>query len=160
MRRVISLLLMPFCLIGQGVPHTHWGTGVCEPHDHASRSHVHLHGAVQDNHSHGHHAHHHGANIAAHHHDDDDAETLPTLPAFTTIADHDADAFYVNGNTPTNGRRPADQIASTDDLAASVFSHTRLTDPHCARLGRCFGVAPPGSAGHLPLYLANASLRI
>ncbi len=42
MRCAISLILIPMCLFGQGLPHSHGGSDISEPADHAVRPHVHL----------------------------------------------------------------------------------------------------------------------
>jgi hypothetical protein len=156
MRRVIALFLIPMCLFGQGMPHSHAGTGVCEPEGHAARPHVHFdhHDAVA---AHGHH--HADAADRDHHHAPVTSEKSKSH-AFAPVADHDADAFYFTTLNSSLARR----LTANNNRHSRMFEHTAA---QCWGMvltlsgrGETSGVAPPGGVADLPILLRTASLRI
>jgi hypothetical protein len=160
MRRVIALLLIPMCLFGQGMPHSHAGTGVCEPEGHAARPHVHLHCG-----------HDHDEVVAAHDHHHADAANHDHLqvrvtsertnaPAFAPIADHDADAFYLGNVVPSVGCKQTVNSRNEGQWFASDTGNQGFFASLVPGRGEFSGVAPPGFVTELPILLRTASLRI
>jgi hypothetical protein len=146
MRTLLSLLLIPFFVLGQVLPHSHAGTGVNEPDDHAVRPHVHL--------SIGHSHHHHDG--SDHHHADVVSEALVAVACLSPRVDHNSDAIYLVPSTSTVGR------VSTA-LSICVASFPAINDcwgyQPVVALTRRFGVAYQRYDG-LPIYLLVASLRL
>jgi len=150
MNRFLSLLLIPFFVLGQALPHSHAGGGVDEPDGHAVRPHVHL-SAL---HSHGDH-HHDGDH---HHHDvndddqgDDFGNGLSSLPG-----DHDSDAIYLGKSTST--------VSRSSTIAKLNLSYDRpiitgLADRQETRASPCELASQDRSVG-LPIYLLVRSLRL
>lgn len=142
MGRLLSLLLIPFFVLGQCVPHSHAGSGLAEPDGHAIRPHVHLHG-----HDHGHdHAHEHA----------DEGESTSANDSLSPAAEHDSDAVYldVSGQSLTRTSvaigievHSADWVAFSVPLTFDVRSRRRTGDP-------------PDRYRTLPIYLLTASLRL
>jgi hypothetical protein len=160
MRRVIALLLIPMCLIGQGMPHSHAGTGVCEPDGHAARPHVHLHCGHDHQEAVEAHGHDH-ADAADHdHHQATMASERTQAPVFAPVADHDSDAFYLGNVVPSVGRK---QIVNSRD-EGPLFAGSTANQEYFASLvpgrGKFSGRAPPGFATELSILLRTASLRI
>jgi len=151
MRSLISLLLIPFFVLGQVLPHSHAGTGVGQPSDHAARLHVHVPGG----HSHHHHHHRTGQN---HHHDDDAGVTdkVDENGFCGLLIDHDADAIYLAASTRLVVRVvAADRVDASSDAAVIDCWLEREIQPRPG--GR---IAPPERHAGVPIYLRIASLRI
>ncbi|WDQ18076.1 hypothetical protein [Rhodopirellula sp. P2] len=154
MNRFLSLLLIPFFVLGQASPHSHAGSGVVEPEGHANRPHVHLLASQshdEDGHHHGH-SHFGGDDDAS---EDGDGETngvsLSSLPA-----DHDSDAVYL-GQSGTAVARSS--MILDIDLACLVFASSEAV---------CWPLEGQSRVHHsfldrgspLPIYLLVRSLRI
>ena len=160
MNRLVSLLLIPFFVLGQAMPHTHAGTGVTEPNGHDLRPHVHLNG-----YTHGHH-HPHGH---AHSHDDDHNHAAPREQASTgeragpisrliPSTDHDSDTIYfaASGDCLT---RVLASLSGEVDAADSVVMALLWPIAVEARLRACT-CGPPDRYATLPIYLLTASFRL
>jgi hypothetical protein len=152
MNRFVSLLLIPIFMLGQGLPHSHAGTGVLEPDDHASRPHVHL--SVG-------HSHHHGDDHdhADHEHNDDTVTSEANSHGNTSYSlprEHDDDAIYVGQNIASVARSTAPFSVDFGDFGyADEYQREQLAfSPKILRLS-----SPDRYAG-LPIYLLVASLRL
>ena len=158
LRRVLSTVLI-FPLLGSqlpAMPHSHAGTGISEPNDHAARPHVHLHG----------HGHHHHGDGHSHHHHAPVANSKPVkvkrtpITAVNAVGEHGDDAVYLpEGSTysPTSKSlswKPVSQITATLDL------HIAVTESTTSQSEAMFSRPPPGSTWSTPLYLRTLSLRI
>lgn len=149
MSRLVSLLLIPLCLLGQPMPHAHSGSDANTPKDHDARPHVHIGGG--HSHSHGK-AHHHGA-AAGHHHDDDG----PVQNAVSSLADHESDALYLSDFRADGSLKKVQ--SPTDAIPLSVV--WELVWPVVQSESPCWNVMqPPDPFGGMPVYLRTASLRI
>jgi hypothetical protein len=148
MARLVSLLLVPFFVLGQALPHSHAGTGMFEPDGHSIRAHIHVAGG-----------HHHDHDGDEHHHvDQSDATGSRTArsTAFSAATDHDSDAFYLAETNWTASRTVATpQI----DSAVLVWTSFVPSVERAAHEGSRFGNPPDRYAG-LPIYLLTASLRL
>ncbi|MEO8269183.1 MAG: hypothetical protein ABI557_05655 [Aureliella sp.] len=151
MNRFVSLLLIPFFVLGQALPHSHAGTSVEQTNDHASRPHVHL----SSDHSHDlHHAetsHHHNGEVD-YFDSANAAGTSVSSPPFS----HDADAIYLAASTSLASRVVATQKiywASDEVIVDCLFKLAAV--PKAG--GR---VAPPERCASVPIYLLVSSLRI
>ncbi|QEG41304.1 hypothetical protein [Roseimaritima ulvae] len=142
MTRFISLLLIPFLVLGQCLPHSHAGSGVAEPDGHALRPHVHLHA----------HDHAHGD----HHEHADESESSSPSDSLSPAADHDSDAVYLIASgqslTRTSGAietevHSADWIALPVSLTVDIRPRWRTSDT-------------PVRYRTMPIYLLTASLRL
>lgn len=156
MRRFVSLLLIPLYLIGAPMPHSHCGTGVVEPNNHATQPHLHLAGGHDHSHSHSaSHGHQHSA--ALDHHDDEDSGSTGSEPSVTPRTDHDADALYLTDQTSDGRRHVVEPPTGAFALQAIVVDDDRL-----GRQKAHFKWAwpPPDADGGLPIYLRISSLRI
>jgi hypothetical protein len=149
MSRLMSLLLIPLCLLGQPMPHAHHGSDVSTPKGHDTRPHVHIGGGHSHSHEKGHH---HGV-AAGHHHDDEGrAQT-----AVSSLADHENDALYFS-DFPADGSLKRGQLP-TDSIPLLVV--WELIWPSVQDEWPCWLVMhPPDLFGGLPVYLRTASLRI
>jgi hypothetical protein len=142
MNGLLSLLLIPFFVLGQTLPHSHAGTDVAESSGHALRPHVHLHG-----HEHSHDDHHKHA---------DESDTTSPWDLLSPTAEHDSDAVYLAASgqlvTRVCGAFGLD-FDSTDWGAVSlpIVVDTR------SRTGTS---DPPDRYATLPIYLLTASLRL
>ena len=150
MNRLLSILLIPFFVLGQTLPHSHAGSGMVEREDHASRPHLHLSSA--DSHDHDGevdpgHDHHHGGKAS------DESTKTKSLSA---TLDHDSDAIYVVQSNSTLARSTAFAKLSFVFICtlSEVFAD-RLDRPCLHRSNQL----PDRSAG-LPIYLLVASLRL
>lgn len=142
MNRLLSLLLIPFFVLGQALPHSHAGTGVAESSDHALRPHVHLHG-----HEHAH----------DDHHDHADSDESPSrIDLLLPADDHDSDAVYLAASAQSLTRvsgslavdvHLADWAAIPMPITVDTRSRYRTSDP-------------PDRYATLPIYLLTASLRL
>jgi hypothetical protein len=146
MHRIVSLLLIPLCLMGQFFcPHSHVGTVVDEPIEHSSRPHVHL-SASYD------HQRHH--QVADHCHDGEDPVAPETASPLT---DHDRDALYLADSTCDSRILVVRQMVDFPP-ASGVWSAVPTPTPQCASIEGIFNPLDP--YGGLPIYLRIASLRI
>lgn len=146
MNRFLSLLLIPFFVLGQCLPHSHASSGVAEPDGHALRPHVHLHGHVHDD-------------VHArddHHEHADEGESTSPNDSLAPAAEHDSDAVYLVASgqslTRTSGAigievHSADWVAFSVPITVDVRSRWRTSDP-------------PDRYRTLPIYLLTASLRL
>jgi hypothetical protein len=146
MNRVLSLLLIPLFVLGQCLPHSHAGSGVAEPDDHALRPHLHLHGHAHDG-VHAHDDHHQHAS-------EDDSASQDAL--LSPAAEHDSDAVYLAASSHSLTRasgtiglefHSADWVAFSDPLPVNLRPGWRTSDP-------------PDRYRTLPIYLLTASLRL
>ena len=150
MSRLISLLLIPLIVLGQGLPHAHAEDGMCVPSDHGSRPHIHW----DLGHHHDCHDHddcgEHGPESTNDHEDPDLASSPPS--------DHDSTAIYLASGTFCLVR-----VDDSPDLG-SLIVYTLAASPlvtdglhwsstHAPR-------AAPNRLAKLPIYLAIASLRL
>lgn len=160
MNRLVSLLLIFSLLLVQALPHSHAGSGVVEPGDHASRPHIHLslHGDSHG-HSHGQHpgvAHSHSAH--SHHDSSDHLDELVEGGAsyLYGVSDHDHDAIYIAGSTFSRHRLTANGVSthfiSPHGLMAERFCHQRTSESEVS--------TSPLRQRPLPIYLLIASLRL
>lgn len=172
MNRLTSLLLIPFFVLGQAVPHTHAGTGVTEPNGHDLRPHVHLNGHTHDHHHPHGHAHPHGqahSHGHAHSHDDDHNHAALHEQASTgeqagpnsrliPPTNHDSDAIYfaASGDCLT---RVLASFSGVVDAADSVIMALSWPIAVEARLRAC-PCGPPDRYATLPIYLLTASFRL
>ncbi|EMI17602.1 putative secreted protein [Rhodopirellula maiorica SM1] len=146
MIRFVSLLLIPFFVLGQALPHSHAGTGVAEPEGHSLRPHVHLH---SHDHHHGDETHHHDHHAAE---DDLATDAQGLLPA----PDHDSDAFYLaaSGQSLTRHTQSIEVDVHVADWDAFLLPFAVDTRCHY-RIS-----VPPDPHATLPIYLLTASLRL
>lgn len=160
MRCAISLLLIPMCLFGQSLPHSHGGSRMGEPADRAARPHVHLH-ASHHHHHHGdgvEHDHHH-AKVEKHSSHHRGAKKQLKTPAFMAQADHDEDAFYVEVTVPSITRQVPVKATAVGRLVDSIISHQVVSVTSPLASGHS-GAAPPGYCADLPILARTFSLRI
>jgi hypothetical protein len=151
MRPLISLLPIPFFVLGQSLPHSHAGTGVEHSSDHGGRPHVHFSGS----HSHD------NRHVEASHHHDREAEHSESvgvagIGVSCPPLDHDADAIYLPTSTSFASRVVvSDQIDWVSD-DARIYCWLELeVQPKPG--GR---ITPPQRNDGIPIYLLVASLRI
>lgn len=141
MHRFISLLLIPFFVLGQGLPHAHAGTGVAAPDRHAARPHVHWSG-----HDHGHHDHDvHAAELES-------AGGCSLLPS----SEHDSDAVYLAASTGSATRLSG--VVLFDVCSLNQGAGIASLDNGLRMWCRCGD--PPDRFATLPIYLLTASLRL
>lgn len=147
MNRLVSLLLVPFFVLGQALPHSHAGTGVLQPDGHSTRAHFHLVVGHHQDHDYEH----------DHHHTGDQAEAGHSESAALSVpGDHDSDAIYLADTDWTVSRTvSAPQVDSTavvwTSFVPSVGREVRL----CCRMEH-----PPDRDAGLPIYLLTGSLRL
>ena len=100
MRRFISLLLIPMFVLGQVLPHSHAGSDIVAPDEHADRPHIHL---SVHHHHHGEHAEHGHHGTDDHEHDGDHGTPQDSS------TEHDSDAIYLI-DCDLAGSRSADSV--------------------------------------------------
>lgn len=146
MTRLVSLLLVPFFVLGQALPHSHAGTGVVEPDGHSIRAHIHLSGD-----------HHHDHDGDEHHQSADaTGPKTATSAAISVPADHDSDAVYLADTDWTASRTvAAPQVDSTEVVWTSFAPSVGRDISLGWRLDH-----PPDRYAGLPVYLLTASLRL
>ncbi|WP_146516491.1 hypothetical protein [Rubripirellula amarantea] len=147
--RILSLLLIPLFVLGQSLPHSHLGSGIGTPSDHANRPHVHLGGG---------HSHHDDGD---HHHDHDETGVDDLACSATGFAlslphQHDSDAVYLASASIAVGRSAA--APSTDAVSVDACLSIESARPHVP-------MSSPRNVsarryGGLPIYLLTASLRL
>lgn len=166
MCRWVSLVLIPLLLVGQsfGMAHTHQGTGVAEPKDHAARPHFHTHGGNGRRH---HHHHHSYGNTTANglgrvkHRHHGEAHESPEAASWRSAADHDDDAVYVSTAVTLGvGRRLAADDSGAQAIVGLDAGTTEKTWERATDNGLVLGLPPPVPLSRIPLYLRNLSLRI
>ena len=153
-RRIISLLLIPLLLAGQGlcVAHTHQGTHTGEPDGHSARPHFHVYGVAE---------HHHHQADHSHHHDADDDQEESAVPAIEPVADHDADAVYCSETVAIGaGRQSKSELTLKQLIAVSFWQSPATPDIDPVNRGNSSGRPPPLCAARCPIYLRTLSLRI
>ncbi|WP_145271610.1 hypothetical protein [Planctomycetes bacterium SV_7m_r] len=159
MNRLVTLMMVPFFVLGQALPHSHAGTGVVVPDGHLARAHFHLFGDHHHDHNHGHH-HDHDGDKHQHHKSVEQADATDANPATSaTISlptDHDSDAIYlIDADGSANRIATAPQGDSTA-TGWTTFPLSNGRDRHVAhRLGH-----PPDLGTGRPVYLLIASLRL
>ncbi len=147
MYRFISLLLIPFVVLGQGLPHSHTGIGVSKPNGHSLRPHVHLH-SLDYAHAHAEHA---DSNQQASSKDKKSIHGDFVSP----VADHDSDAIYLLATTELIRTCPSIVI---DFLVAdwAAYPSPAVVLEQCRyRTGD-----PPDKHAGLPFYLLESSLLL
>lgn len=153
MRYLLPMILIGIQLAqGMAVPHSHAGTGVAEPAEHAQRPHFHLCLPSHHEHPHGH----------CHPHRGIGEEPL-TLPADPEVppADHDSDAVYFSDALPV-GRVMSSSGAS--DHWQQFLPAPGVMMPSVATLPAVVpprSLSPPGGGHfHCPIYLQTLALLI
>lgn len=155
MRGCFTLILIPLVVVGQGfaAPHSHQGTHVATPAEHASRPHFHVgsHGrlAIAG------HSHHHGA--GAHHAGHGPHNHRPVVARHAY--EHDADAVYCSGSaTSTLGRQVR---VEQGKLTLMVAQLSLLAPADSGKLGLTLlnHREPPSLRSGLPLFLRNLCIR-
>lgn len=148
MSRLVSLLLIFSLLLVQSLPHSHAGSGVDQPDDHALRPHIHLslHG-----HSHGEHQGH------GHSHHDHLNEHAPAgATCLYGVHDHDDDVIYLAGSTFSRHRLSANGVPTH-----FTSLHGNTPERFCLRQASgSEAITPPIRQRPLPIYLLVASLRL
>ena len=152
MRLLISLMLIPFFVLGQGLPHSHAGTCMDQTSDHAERLHVHVSGGHSHDQDHADEGHHH----------DDEAGGYGSKSADEGFGfcglpiEHDADAIYLAASTSLVGRVVAgDQIdVSRYAVVIDCWLESEIQPKPAGR------IEPPERYAGVPIYLLVASLRI
>jgi hypothetical protein len=150
--RLLSLLLIPMFVLGQMMPHSHAGSGMVEPDDHASRPHVHL--SVD-------HSHHHGDDhdhADGEHNDDavnNEADSHGNT-GYSLPREHDADAIYLGHSIALVARSAAPHPVDFSDCG---WAEEYQRDPR-ASLPEILRSTAPERYGGLPIYLLVASLRL
>ncbi|TWU22393.1 hypothetical protein Pla52o_34490 [Novipirellula galeiformis] len=149
MIRFVSLLLIPFFVLGQALPHSHAGTSVAEPDGHALRPHLHLHS----------HDHHHGDET--HHHDHADRhageeDLAADAQGISPAPDHDSDALYLAASEQSLTRHSQSITIEVQAADWDVFIVPYEVDTRC----RYRTSDPPDPMAALPIYLLTASLRL
>ncbi len=158
MDRVLTLLLIPILMLAHVLPHSHVGIATDQPDDHAARPHIHL---ASHDHHHGHS--HEEAQVS----DDDDhgdfirlstdaEHRVPGFYRFYRLDDHDSDAIYLAGSTPTYGR-PSGMDSPDGGVVPAVSEPGLIADFPTTRL---VSAIPFRRSSSLPIYLLTASLRL
>ena len=151
MRPLISLLLIPFFVLGQSLPHSHAGTGVVHSSDHDARPHVHFSGG---------HSHDNRHVEASHNHDHESVHSESVGVSGIGVScppfDHDSDAIYLPSSTSFASRvvvsDPMDWVS--DDARIYCWSEFEVEPKPGGRIA-----VSQRNAG-IPIYLLVASLRI
>lgn len=149
MYRVLSTLLIPIVLLGQGIGlgHSHEECGVAEPLVHSSRPHFHAHG------------HRHCHQTGDHEHADTKgaAASSGDTQQIRSAMEHDADAIYLSVGCQNSDPRSRNRISGRVEKDFSVLWHhaavvvTALTNyqSHCQ---------PPPICEKRPIYLRTHSI--
>ncbi len=144
MSRVVALLLIPLCLLGQPMPHAHSVAEHDQRSKHDGRAHIHL----GHSHHHGHHAH------GDHHHHGDEAP----LQSVSELPEHDADAIFL-GDFHASGSLKKVDVPQCPLMTALLWSWLTPilvdVDQHSS-----YVLSPPDPLGGTPVYLKTTSLRI
>jgi hypothetical protein len=146
MNRIVSLLLIPFFVLGQALPHSHAGSGIAEPGGHTERPHVHVS------------THHHDHGNAAHSHSDHQSEggNPVNSDGVTSANEHDSDAVYLVAS-PDLMTLPTQSTA-----VRGVVANWQVAVLPLAAKSECQfrSGAPPNRYAALPIFLLTASLRL
>lgn len=167
MRTLISIVLIPLCMLGQCLPHSHTGVSAHSLDDHSSRPHVHLSGGHHHGPNDDHHPHDGPVNLEQEHHHSafgDDEIDQPCLvqsdskpcAVIAVPADHDSDAIYFAD--PSYAVKLAGSVPKVDalDLACGSFSPRVLGGAGVhKRVGH-----PPDRFASLPIFLTVSSLLL
>ncbi len=168
MHRLLTLLLLPFFVVGNSFAHTH----ECSAHsrDHDRRAHIHVGG--NSHHDHGHHDHEHAthAHSAAseHHSSRSSRDRQPHFhetfqdsgkserEAIRLSCDHDSDAIYLIAIefAVTNPERAAAE--GSPQVALETRQHAFVNFRAKAAIYQPFQARHPAR----PLYLLHAALRL
>jgi len=145
MNRFVTILLIPFLLVGNALAHSH-GMAAHQSTNHG-RAHIHVASAPQ----HGHHSHdcddhHHG-----HDHASDEHESAPITPV-----EHDSDAIYLA--SADDAYTPTDRVSL--ELGSSCFFDAPLCIVDDSRPPAVLSCPCTASTPELPLYLLHAALRL
>ena len=154
MRRVLSLMLIPLVLAGQGLcfAHTHQGTHTGEPDGHSTRPHFHIHGVAE---------HHRHQADHSHHHDAGDDQEESAVSAIEPIADHDADAVYCTETVAIGANRQSKSELTVKQLISVLFWQSpAIVEISTVNRGNSSGRPPPLCAARCPIYLRTLSIRI
>lgn len=148
MRQILSLLLVPLCLLGQMVcPHAHCGTEVTESLAHSARPHIHLSGGHEDCHG------------LAHGHRDQDHSNSDEKPFWSEspLTDHDHGVLYLTCHDFGSRIVVAKQTIDLAPLAVLSPTTAKLdSELHC----RFVSCKSPPEPGGLAIYLRDSALRI
>jgi len=145
--RLFACILLISSLLQHGVavPHTHEGSGIHDPAEHASHPHFHLSG----------HSHHVGAHGAAHRATPAHAAEHAGEFGRAASCDHDQDAVYVSASSTVNAvERSTVSLPPMQGLVTMIdtLSDTRSV-ADCAR--------SPGRYGdRVPIFLASTRLLV
>ena len=149
MRCTISLILIPFCLLGQPMPHSHFGLSTAESKGHSERPHIHVCGG---------HRHDHGSNGHTHTHHSHPRSESPLIPTDRGHEpDHDHDAVYLS-NCIYDARFPV--VQRTSDAITLIGMWITTSDLGQLRISCDCAIDHRDPYGGVPLYLSIASLRI
>lgn len=160
LRRVLITILI-FPLLGSQVPampHSHAGTAMAEPEDHAARPHVHLH-------LHGHNHHHSGGQGHQHHAPHVQPKMVKSSSNVATVAiglagDHDDDAVYLPEDSTYSPTGKSVSWQSFSQITGMLNLDISVSESTTAQSEGMFSRPPPGSTWSSPLYLRTLSLRI
>jgi hypothetical protein len=145
MNRLVTILLIPFLLVGNAFAHSH-GAAACQSANYG-RAHIHVASAPH----HGHHSHDSDGHHHGHGHESDEDESVAVRPV-----EHDSDAIYLasadDAFTPTN--------RVSFELGCSCFFDAPLCIVDDPRPPAALSCAPTASSSELPLYLLHAALRL
>lgn len=164
--RLLCLLLVSLMLANQGLclAHSHHGTGVAVPKDHASRPHFH----VGDHDHHDHHDSTHGQDQQSDHsHGNQSDRDCPldeqdtALPkAMAPIGEHDSDAVYCTSSVPVARNGNSVNVLSAKDVVLAPIFHVASQGNRSFCAGPIRGQPPSVFETACPIYLRTLSLRI
>lgn len=145
MNRFVTILLIPFLLVGNALASSH-GMPALQSANHG-RAHIHVASAPH----HGHHSHESDGHHHGHHHECDEHDSSPVTPG-----EHDSDAIYLasadDAFTPT--------VRVSIELGCSCFFVAPLCIVDDYRPPAALSCTPTASPPELPLYLLHAALRL
>lgn len=155
MHRLISLLLLPFFVVGNSLAHIH---GLAA-HQSPSQGRAHFHVGGSSHHGHGHHVHnHHEAHAQLHDTPPHglDEKRATTLSTRITPVEHDSDAVYVVGS---------DLLCTAPDRCGEFLESYFISETAAGLLivsSSTRRYKPPSlyCLAELPLYLRPAALRL
>ena len=163
MRPLISLLLIPFFVLGQSLPHSHAGTGASHSGDHGARPHVHFLGGHSHDNRHVEASHHHDRQAdhhrkGGHDREEDHSELVGVagIGVYCPAVDHDANAIYLPTSTSFASRVVVSDHIDwvSDDSQIYCWLELEVQPKPGGR------IAPPRRNAGIPIYLLVASLRI
>ena len=145
MNRFVTILLIPFLLVGNALAHSH---GMAA-HQSSNNGRAHIHVASAPHH--GHHSHDSDGHHHGHDHESDGHESAPVTPV-----DHDSDAIYLA--SADDAFTPTDRVSF--ELGCSCFFDAPLCIVDDSRPPAAVSFTPTASTPELPLYLLHAALRL